>query len=89
MTNSTSTPVIQPLVALARAAACFDLAIEPAQLAHQLGLTPRKSTASRCAVVLVGSVYAPERSINSLNAWGIWHYPFCSVMAHSGMCYWR
>lgn len=42
MTNSTSTQVIQPLAALARAAACFDLAVEPSQLAHQLGLSPEK-----------------------------------------------
>jgi ATP-binding cassette, subfamily B, bacterial RtxE len=42
MTNSTSTQAIQPLAALARAAACFDLAIEASQLAHQLGLTPEK-----------------------------------------------
>ncbi|CNH10273.1 type I secretion system permease/ATPase [Yersinia pekkanenii] len=42
MTNSTSTPVIQSLAALARAAACFDLAIEAPQLAHQLGLAAEK-----------------------------------------------
>lgn len=44
MTSSSSTltaesaGVIQPLDALARAAACFDLTIETSQLAHQLGL---------------------------------------------------
>ena len=42
MTNSTSTQIIQPLGALARAAACFDLAVESSQLAHQLGLAPEK-----------------------------------------------
>lgn len=42
MTNSTSTQIIQPLGALARAAACFDLAVESSQLVHQLGLAPEK-----------------------------------------------
>lgn len=42
MMNSTSTQIIQPLSALARAAACFDLAVESSQLAHQLGLAPEK-----------------------------------------------
>lgn len=42
MTSTTSTQAIQPLAALAHAAACFDLAVEPSQLAHQLGLIPEK-----------------------------------------------
>ncbi|PHZ25590.1 type I secretion system permease/ATPase [Yersinia massiliensis] len=42
MTSTTSTQAIQPLAALAYAAACFDLPVEPSQLAHQLGLTSEK-----------------------------------------------
>ncbi|QHB32648.1 type I secretion system permease/ATPase [Yersinia canariae] len=42
MTNSTLTQSIQPLEALARAAACFDLAVEAPSLAHKLGLSPNK-----------------------------------------------
>lgn len=42
MTSTTSTQAIQPLAALAHAAACFDLPVEPSQLAHQLGLTSEK-----------------------------------------------
>ncbi|MGE4799776.1 type I secretion system permease/ATPase [Yersinia hibernica] len=40
MMNSTSAPPIQPLAALARAAACFDLAVEASHLAHKVGLAP-------------------------------------------------
>ncbi|AJJ12164.1 type I secretion system ATPase family protein [Yersinia rohdei] len=44
MTTSTSNPtqVIPALAALARAAGCFDLAVEVAVLAHQLGVAPEK-----------------------------------------------
>ncbi|WP_145508081.1 type I secretion system permease/ATPase [Yersinia alsatica] len=42
MMHSTSTPVIQPLEALVRAAACFDLAVEVPVLAHKLGLAPQQ-----------------------------------------------
>lgn len=41
MMNSTLTPLIQPWVALARAAACFDLAVEASHLAHKAGLAPQ------------------------------------------------
>lgn len=90
MTNATSTELIQPLTALARAAACFDLAVEPSQLAHQLGLTPDKIDSialCRCAGWIV--VYAPERCINNLSDWAIWRCLSCSVMARSGMYCWR
>lgn len=41
MMNSTTTQVNQPLEALARAAACFDLAVESSHLAHKVGLAPQ------------------------------------------------
>ncbi|AIN20300.1 type I secretion system ATPase family protein [Yersinia rochesterensis] len=41
MINSTVTQAIQPLDALARAAACFDLAVEVSHLAHKVGLAPQ------------------------------------------------
>lgn len=52
MMNSTTTQVNQPLAALARAAACFDLAVESSHLAHKVGLAPQdidNITLCRCA----------------------------------------
>lgn len=85
MINSTTTQVNQPLEALARAATCFDLAVESSHLAHKVGLAPQdidNIALCRCASWIGLRARAVNYPISRLE-----HLPLPILFCHSTQWY--